>query len=412
MVGHLGEVDSKAGPGRQPAIEEVQWEVARDAAIAEPVPLQAMAILRRRAAMARKRRPPGPQRHRADQHREAQAQARAEDGGQVPGRRQEAAVLGLRSRREFRRLPLVPQVLNDPRREEPADFASGEDQPGLERQEVRLRQAQVGGDHLQPNPAVGEVPDRERPVARLESGDAVDLVREPFGQRGSLASPLREPGADSERVARHATEEERQQTHGRDDHVPQDAEPQGGSDAPEQGGGFPRAGSQGCQARHQESAAADEQCQASRDQQVVPPVGGRGSASSMKPGHQPARRGGTALLGIAGGRSPGLDDRRPGSFHQRQQSGERRPRVARGLEQPENIAWIGQVLVQLAQPLEPAVRTGVLGGRHQRGGDRSSRGTADVPEPVTGRELQDRRRVRDRAREPAFHHQVTLVARL
>ena len=84
LRGHRTQVEPERRPPRQPGVEEVDREVARDAAVGEPA-----APVARRTRVARRR----VERDAGEQHRHAEAHAQRHDDGQPLGRQRPQALL-------------------------------------------------------------------------------------------------------------------------------------------------------------------------------------------------------------------------------------------------------------------------------------------------------------------------------
>jgi hypothetical protein len=364
--------DRERRPRRDRGVEEVDREVARDAAVGEPARRRDRGLSGGVALAVHLARPVhAVQRHGAQQHREAEAHARRDHYGQVVGRRQ-------RTQREHRggiavarRRRVRLHVRDDALREQRAELVRVEPEGALlPRQPARGPVRHVRGHHLQPQPRAPQLAERER--AGALPGQVVDQVREPRRQRRRAAGPRRravaEPVAGLGQQPRRAPREERRQ--------------------PDQ----------------QRGEHAHDACDEAPPAQQPAAVEYRQQREHRARREQ--RRGDERVAHDGGEQRPQRPARR-GRAHDRVEP----PRAALRLEQVEQVAARADPRRQPGQPLEPAAGAPELRRSGRGRGDRARRRAADALEAVRPRQLADRVRVDHAARDPALHHDVALERR-
>ena len=154
VLGKIGQADAEGGAARQPAIEEVNGEVAADPAVAEPEPLQIGLGIERDgftagAGLDSAVMPNGVERHAAEKQRETQAHPRRKDHGQLPRFGQE--VISLRQPAVGADLVLgLDQVLHHRVGQQQSELVrlEGEQLP-LEGKGVGLAVTEAGGHYLE-----------------------------------------------------------------------------------------------------------------------------------------------------------------------------------------------------------------------------------------------------------------------
>jgi hypothetical protein len=364
------QVDRERRPRRDRRVEEVDGEVARDAAVGEPARRRERRLPGRAPLAVDLARPvDAMQRHRAEQHGEAEAHARRDHHREVVGRRerpQRKHALGVAT---GRRVGL--HVGDDALREQPAQLVGVEPERAVvPRQPPGRAVGHVRRHHLQPQAGRPQLAERERPGgAAARAGKLVDQVGQPRRQRLWRAAAARRAAAEPVAVLgqqpRRTPREERRQP----DEQPAQREQYARRDPPpaQQPAAVDRRQDREHDARREQRRGGERVVPERREQRAQRPARRRAPHHGVQPPHAPLR-----------------------------------------LEQVEQVAPGADPRRQPRQLVEPALGAPELSRRGGRGRDRARRRPADALEAVRLRELADGVRIHDAARDPALHHDVAL----
>ena len=363
------ERDAEGRASRPDAVEEVDGKVAADASVRKPGlawhPLFGVTAVRAIAQVEGNGR---------EQDRKAQAHAHRDDDGEVARERQ-PAIAG----RALDRVRCLLHVLDDPSGEELAKiFFAPHEAVVFERETVGARLCEAGGHDLEHDLRVRfvravQIPERQGTCVRIVfevrgPGERVEEIRQPLAQGGG-APRLCSAVAQPEEVFRDVPREREENPHGDRRRDPDDEQQR--HRQPE-----PVAGSR---QRADDGERHGGECAREHRLRVADQNGGHGSRRAVA----------LVLLGI---------DRR-------EQRVEQRLQLLRRLKQ--RLELLGDLVGNAGELVEAALRPSLFGGRGSSRRNRTRRSPADALEAVLLRELTDRGRVHDAARNPALHHQIT-----